>query len=919
MKYEKSFNRIILGILVLSAISTIGLPNVFNQSKNTSDGALDLPELVLAQSINVGDVISDDSVTPSVTTESVNNMAITTKDSSLKLQSVSSITAGPPTAGFISTWNTSIVGATGSTQIALPLESTGTYNFLVDWGDNLNSTITSFSQNSHTYSAPGVYTINITGQLIGWTFNNGANTGGDKAKIIEISNWGDVRLGNTGGYFYGASNLVLTATDTLDLNGTTTLLNAFRSCANLGSSGDINSWDVSNVTSMNSMFSGASTFDMALDAWNTSNVYTMSAMFQSTSFQHSIGSWNTSKVSDMSFMFRGSPFNQSIDSWDTSNLQDVTAMFQYDSNFNQPLNSWNVSHLFLASQMFYYATSFNQPLNNWNVSRVINFLSIFDHATNFDQSVGDWNVSGVSNTAYLDSMFIATSLSPENYDDILIKWSAIPTLHSYMNFGNQDIYYTSNATTARAYLISQFSWVISDAGQVSGPSAPQVVNADSQLGLINLTWIAPASNNGYPVTNYSIYRSITSGVNYLLLATVPSNVFFYEDTNVTYGDILYYIIQANNSVGVGVSSSQVTGYSAPLEPLSAQATAGANTVSLSWIAPLSDGGQNIKYNVYRSTTSGSGYTKTDTQSPSLYFFDTSLTNGQTYYYIISAYNNIGEGRNSTEISATPMTTPNPPSTVLAVATSSSINISWTVPTDDGGSPITNYIVYKSKDGASYNQLVTVSATTFSVIDTDVTSAQPYYYYIIHAVNSVGESFDSLTASTSVLATVPSAPANLTAQLQAGPQVYLTWAALTPDGGSPLLNYYVYRSETSGSGYSLIQYVGPTTYFYVDNVVQDGHIYYYVVSAHNNVGESTKSNEVSVTIGASNSQNSTDNTGATTSDNTGQISVTSDSNINPSPSQTTISGSTPGFEIIPIMFSLFVLVIISRRKFKNKKE
>ncbi|MFX1554854.1 MAG: hypothetical protein ACFFBV_13070, partial [Promethearchaeota archaeon] len=149
---------------------------------------------------------------------------------------------------FISVWNTKPTspGSSNGTQIKFPLESGGTYNFSVNWGDGNYDNITSWNQEevTHTYASAGVYTIIINGTLIGWRFN----AGGDRLKLLEIKKWGALRLGNSGSYFRDCSNLNLTASDNLDLTGTTTLHETFRGCSNLGDTGNMNSWDVSNVT-----------------------------------------------------------------------------------------------------------------------------------------------------------------------------------------------------------------------------------------------------------------------------------------------------------------------------------------------------------------------------------------------------------------------------------------------------------------------------------------------------------------------------------------------------------------------------------------------------------------------------------------------------------------------------------------------
>jgi len=245
---------------------------------------------------------------------------------------------------FLSIWNTTktSTGSSGSKQVSLPLQSIGTYNFIVDWGDEKHDTITSWHDAAvnHTYTSEGVYTVNITGTIVGWWFDNG----GDQLKIIEIKQWGCLRLGDSGSYFSGCSNLELTATDNLNLTGTTSLSEAFRFCTNLGSSGTMNGWNVSSVTDMSYMFYGATSFNQPIGGWNVSSVTTMEGMFFASSFNKPIGGWNISSVTNMYHMFNGaSSFNQSIGGWNVSSVTAMSYMFSGASSFNQFIDSWNVS------------------------------------------------------------------------------------------------------------------------------------------------------------------------------------------------------------------------------------------------------------------------------------------------------------------------------------------------------------------------------------------------------------------------------------------------------------------------------------------------------------------------------------------------------------------------------------------------
>lgn len=97
------------------------------------------------------------------------------------------------------------------------------------------------------------------------------------------------------------------------------------------------------------------------------------------------------------------------------------------------------------------------------------------------------------------------------------------------------------------------------------------------------------------------------------------------------------------------------------------------------------------------------------------------------------------------------------------------------------------------------------------------------------------------------ADVPTAPQNLTATTdEANVEVDLSWDPPSDWGGLEG-GYRVYRSTTSGSGYSQITDVGSNTTTYTDTGVSQGNTYYYVVTAYNSAGESNYSNEDSASF------------------------------------------------------------------------
>jgi len=87
----------------------------------------------------------------------------------------------------------------------------------------------------------------------------------------------------------------------------------------------------------------------------------------------------------------------------------------------------------------------------------------------------------------------------------------------------------------------------------------------------------------------------------------------------------------------------------PLPPTGLKATAGNNQVSLSWTASAGA----TTYNVKRTTTSGLNYALVKSGVTATSYTDTTVSNGTTYFYVVSAQNANGESPNSSEVSATP--------------------------------------------------------------------------------------------------------------------------------------------------------------------------------------------------------------------------------------------------------------------------
>jgi fibronectin type 3 domain-containing protein len=285
------------------------------------------------------------------------------------------------------------------------------------------------------------------------------------------------------------------------------------------------------------------------------------------------------------------------------------------------------------------------------------------------------------------------------------------------------------------------------------------------------------------------------------------------------------------SVGSGPSGNSGNGRTVPTTPAGLAANAGNAEVALSWNASPSATG----YYVKRSATNGGPYIQVASIS-AVNFTDTGVTNGTTYYYVVSAYDPAGQSANSAQVSAAPaapLAAPATPTNLQATAGNAQVSLTWTA-----SAGATSYHVKRSTtNGGPYTQIAAPTTTNFS--DANLTNGTPYYY-VVSAVNAAGESANSAQASATPTAplTTPAAPTNL--QVTAGnAQVSLTWSA-----SAGATSYHLKRSTTNGGPYT--QVAAPTTTNDTDTGLTNGTTCYYVVSAVNSAGESANSSQVSAT-------------------------------------------------------------------------
>jgi hypothetical protein len=198
------------------------------------------------------------------------------------------------------------------------------------------------------------------------------------------------------------------------------------------------------------------------------------------------------------------------------------------------------------------------------------------------------------------------------------------------------------------------------------------------------------------------------------------------------------------------NSAPTTASIAPVAPLNLTAAAGHQQISLAWTPSTGA----TSYNVKRGATNGGPYTTVAAPAGTSYT-DSTVTNGTTYYYVVTAVNTTGESGNSNQAAATATAAPTAPAAPLnltATGGNQQISLAWTASTG-----ATSYNVKRSaSNGGPYTTMTSPAGTSYT--DTTVTNGTTYYY-VVTAVNATGESGNSNQASATSSATPPAPPTN----------------------------------------------------------------------------------------------------------------------------------------------------------------
>ncbi len=284
------------------------------------------------------------------------------------------------------------------------------------------------------------------------------------------------------------------------------------------------------------------------------------------------------------------------------------------------------------------------------------------------------------------------------------------------------------------------------------PSPPTILKAVPSGNVATVSWSVPTSTGGTPVASYRVTAS--PGTSF---CHVPRSMTSCRIGGLQSGVNYSFTMTATNAAGTSAPSAPValsgavTGrqVTLPSSPFINSKSVVANTITIHWRPPVSNGGVRLSgYNIYVGTSPSGAASRPVVHVPFNQFtYRFAAIPGRVYYIVVRAVNSAGIGPFSNQVSIVsasgPTTTkglvsiPGAPFIFAKSVAGSTITIHWHPPVSNGGVRLSGYNIYvgTSPTGAAFRSLVSVPFNQFAYRFTGVSGRT--YYVVVTAVNSAG--------------------------------------------------------------------------------------------------------------------------------------------------------------------------------------
>lgn len=436
---------------------------------------------------------------------------------------------------------------------------------------------------------------------------------------------------------------------------------------------------------------------------------------------------------------------------------------------------------------------------------------------------------------------------------------------------------------------------------LTAPSAPTSVSATSATQSAQVTWQAPASNGGSPITSYTVtayqgsaqassvsadsvatsatVTGLTNGTSYTFTVTATNAVgstassatsaVTPQDTVFDFSSPAVVDAGDGHSVELGMKfTSDVLGWVNGIRFYKAAANGGTH------VGRLWDSSGNLLASVTFANESASGWEQAMFSSPVLIQPNTTYVVGylapQGHYSVTSsgfgspvdnpplhgvangtsanglyAYsssstfptNSTGATNYWVDVLFTPAGPPGQVTGVTASASPGAATVSWSAPANGG--PVTSYVITPYANGVAQPTTTLNGNPPATTTKLEGLTGGVQYTFAVQATNASGAGTVSSpsNAVTPSSMTVPAAPTGLTAR-SATTQALVTWQAPSTDGGSPITGYTV--TAYNGSTQVATTSAGASATSTAVAGLTNGQTYTFTVTAANSLGPSSPS-------------------------------------------------------------------------------
>jgi titin len=332
------------------------------------------------------------------------------------------------------------------------------------------------------------------------------------------------------------------------------------------------------------------------------------------------------------------------------------------------------------------------------------------------------------------------------------------------------------------------------------PGIPTGFVVTPQNSQVALSWAAPTSDGGAPITDYVVQFKTPAAATWSTFDDGTSAGTSATVTGLTNGTAYLFRVAAVNVAGTGIAveSAAVTPRTTPGSVTNLQATGASGRIDVNWTAPASNGGAPITdYVISMSTSPTSGFAIfNDGVSTATSATITGLTNGTTYYVRVRARNAAGNSAIVQAGPVVPFVQAAAPTGLTGTVGSGRVNLAWAAAASS--KPITDYVIQFRTDsvGSAWTTFADgVTAARTATVTGLVNGTR--YLFRVAGVNADGIGvFTDGTFGLTPMALPAAAPSAVTGRGAAG-VITLNWSAVSSSLGAPVTGYVIqYRANTS---------------------------------------------------------------------------------------------------------------------------